>query len=233
MDIACRIYIQIQLVWRNIVGIERMGFVRCPAKLNYWQTKENMAHRRIADDRHFVDVVRLNVGFFAELFSQVVYAIDYGFVKLGEFFIGLSVCDSADNIVAEACLGIQGGFGSLTLTGGHINESGYDCGCAEIDGQAENHAGWALLQILLVDVGSNLPCGVNTFGKNPLLEISRCGGDCDQKVTFDSVLTCEDLPRARLKIDEALFARTCAAANGVQNNAGLASSLDERGTGMN
>jgi hypothetical protein len=59
-----------------------------------------------------------------------------------------------------------------------------------------------------------------------LLEVSRFCGNCDYKVAIDSVLAGEDFARVRLKIDEAFFARTCSAANGVQDNAGLARSLD-------
>jgi hypothetical protein len=106
---------------RDIVGFERMGFVRSLSKLGDRQTEENVVHRGIADEAHFEDVVLLDVGLFAEFCSQVVYAIDYGIMKLGEFFFGLGVCDSADNIVAETCLGIEDGFGCLALTGGHID----------------------------------------------------------------------------------------------------------------
>jgi len=226
MDIAGGIYMQIHLGSRDIMGIEGMGFIRGPAKLGNRQTKKNVAHRRIADETNFVNVVAIDIGFFTELSGQVVYAIDYGFVKLAEFFAGLSVGDSAYNIVAEARLGIEGGFGCLALTGGHIDEPGDNSGCTKINGQAENHAGRVLLRILPVNVGLNLRRGVNTFSEDLLLEVSRCGGDCHRQVAFDSILAGKDLSRARVKIYKAFLARTYTAANVVQNNADLARSFD-------
>ena len=233
MDITRGIYFQAELAGRDIAGIERIGLVRRLAELGYGQSEENVVHRRVAGDAHFEDIVCIDGGFFAEPGGQVIYAINYGFLKLGEFFVGPGVCDSADDIVAEAGLRIECGFGGPAPAAGHVDEPGDNGGCAEIDGQAEYRLGRVGMRIFFIYVTLNPRPGIDTFGQNPLLEEPGAGGDRHYQIAFDSILAGEDLPCIRLEIDQAFFACTFAAANGVQDNTGLARSLYNRRARVN
>ncbi len=75
--------------------------------------------------------------------------------------------------------------------------------------------------------------GVDAFGENSLLEEPGFRRDVYLQVTFHVVLAGEDLASFGLENDQALSARTPAAADSVQDYAGLARRLGELCTGAN
>jgi hypothetical protein len=115
-----------------------------------------MIHSRIADDAYFVYVVRLHGGLPAEPVNQFVYAVYYDFVQLGCFFIGLSIGDSAYDIIAVLGLGVGGRLRCCAPAGGHIQQLSDDRACADINGCAEDSAAGRLLEIFVVYVGLDL-----------------------------------------------------------------------------
>jgi len=62
-------------------------------------------------------------------------------VQLGGFLAGLGVCDSADDVIPESSLRVEGSLCSKALACPHVNQFGDDGGCAEIDSQAEYRVG--------------------------------------------------------------------------------------------
>jgi hypothetical protein len=118
------------------MGIERMGMVRRPAELRNRQAKENVVHGSITDQADFEDIVPIDSGFSAKLGDQSVYTIDYGLAQLCKFFAGPGVCDSADYVVAETRLRIKGSFCCTPLAGCHVDKSGDNRSCSQIDSKA-------------------------------------------------------------------------------------------------
>jgi hypothetical protein len=74
---------------------------------------------------------------------------------------------------------------------------------------------------------------IDAVFQNFLLEESGTGGNCYCKVALDMVLTGKDLSTVRFEVYQALFTGAFTAANGVQDYAGLARSLEKCSTCVN
>jgi hypothetical protein len=96
-----------------------------------------MIHSRVADDAHLKYLLCGNSRCVTKFRRQPVYAVYYHFVQLQQFFVGLSISDSADYIVAVSNLRIDGCLCRSTLAGRHINQFRNNCRSADINGYAE------------------------------------------------------------------------------------------------
>ena len=62
-------------------------------------------------------------------------------MQIGGLFAGLGICDSADDVIAESSLRVEGGFCSQASACPHVDQFGDNGGCAEIHSQAEYRLG--------------------------------------------------------------------------------------------